>query len=194
MFRNLYRNLPNLFTAARLALVPVVAAEVLGGNFRAALALTMLAGCTDGVDGFLARRFGWTSRLGAWLDPLADKALLVTLFLTLGRVGAFPWWLVALVLARDAIILLMVGAAFAFTAIRDFPPSIWGKLSTLVQVGACVGVLFVRATPFSSTPAVGGFLVAATTLATGWSGIDYVRLGAIRWRRERARQVRVDAK
>jgi cardiolipin synthase len=185
LFRNLSRNLPNLLTAARLALVPVVAAEVLGGNFRAALGLTMLAGLTDGVDGFLARRFGWTSRLGAWLDPLADKALLVTLSLTLGRVGAFPWWLVALVIARDAIILLMVGAAFAFTAIRDFPPSIWGKLSTLVQVGACVGMLLMRATPFSWPPAVARFLVAATTLATVWSGVDYVRLGAIRWRRER---------
>jgi cardiolipin synthase len=190
LFRNLSRNLPNLLTAARLALVPVVAAEVLGGNFGAALAFTMLAGFTDGVDGFLARRFGWTSRLGAWLDPLADKALLVTLFLVLGRVGAFPWWLVALVLARDAIILMMVGAAFAFTAIRDFPPSIWGKLSTLVQVGACVGVLFMRATPLAWPGAVGGLLVAATLLATAWSGIDYVRLGALRWRRERSSQVR----
>jgi phosphatidylglycerophosphate synthase len=112
------------------------------------------------------------------------------LFLVLGRVGAFPWWLVALVLARDAIILMMVGAAFAFTAIRDFPPSIWGKLSTLVQVGACVGVLFMRATPLAWPGAVGGLLVAATLLATAWSGIDYVRLGALRWRRERSSQVR----
>jgi len=177
-------------TAARLALVPVVAAEVLGGNSGAALALTLVAGLTDGVDGFLARRYGWTSRLGAWLDPLADKALLVTLFLTLGRVGAVPWWLVVLVLARDVIILLMVGAAFAWTAIRDFPPSIWGKLSTLVQVGACVGVLFIRSTLFHWPPAVHVFLVAATTLATIWSGIDYVRLGVIRWRREHIAQVR----
>jgi cardiolipin synthase len=188
--RKLFRNLPNLLTAARLALVPVIAARVLGGSFRAALALTMVAGFTDGVDGLLARRFGWDSRLGAWLDPLADKALLVALFVALGRVGAFPWWLVGLVLARDAIILLMVGAAFAFTAIRDFPPSMWGKLSTLVQVGACLGALFMRATPCSWPSAVGGFLTAATALATVWSGIDYVRLGVVRWRRERVRQTR----
>jgi cardiolipin synthase len=187
---NLSHNLPNLFSAARLALVPVIAAEVLGGNFRVALTLTMLAGFTDGVDGFLARRFGWVTQVGAWLDPLADKVLLVTLFVTLGWVGAVPWWLVALVLARDAVILAMVGAAFAFTAIRDFPPSIWGKLSTLVQVGACVGVLLVRATSFAWPPVAVILLVAATTLATVWSGIDYVRLGVTRWRRERTSRVR----
>ena len=188
MFRKLTRSLPNLLTAARIALVPLIAVTVLRGNFRAALVLTMLAGFTDGVDGFVARRFGWTSRLGAWLDPLADKALLVTLFLVLGRVGAFPWWLVALVLARDAVILLMAGAAFAFTAIRDFPPSIWGKLSTLVQVGACVGALGIRAIAYSRPRWIGVFLVAATAVATAWSGMDYVRLGVIRWRRERGAQ------
>ncbi len=190
MFRNLSRSLPNLLTAARLLLVPVIAAEVLLGELRVALALTLLAGFTDGVDGFLARRFGWTSRLGAWLDPLADKALLVTLFLTLGRVGAFPWWLVTLVLARDAIILLMVAAAFAFTAIRDFPPSIWGKVSTLVQVGACVGMLLMRATSFAWPAALADLLVALTALATVWSGIDYVRRGVNRWLRERVSETR----
>jgi cardiolipin synthase len=105
-------------------------------------------------------------------------------------VGALPWWLVVLVLARDAIILLMVGAAFAFTAIRDFPPSRWGKLSTLAQLCACGGVLVVRSTPFAWPPAVVGFLVAAASLATVWSGVDYVRLGVIRWRREQAPRVR----
>jgi cardiolipin synthase len=186
----LTRNLPNLLTAGRLALVPVIAVQVLRGNFRLALVLTFLAGLTDVVDGFLARHFGWGSRLGAWLDPLADKALLVTLFLTLGWVGAFPWWLVVLVFARDAVILLMVGAAFAFTAIRDFPPSVWGKLSTFVQVGSCFGVMVIRSTPFTWPAAVGVFLVAATALVTVWSGIDYVRLGVNRWRRERASQAR----
>jgi cardiolipin synthase len=186
----LTRNLPNLLTAARLAVVPVIALQILGGHFRTALVLTFLAGLTDVVDGFLARHYRWTSRLGAWLDPLADKGLLVTLFLTLGWIGAFPWWLVALVFARDAVILLMAGAAFAFTAIRDFPPSVWGKLSTFVQLGACVGVLVIRSTPFAWPPAVGVFLMAAATLATVWSGIDYVRLGIIRWRREEASQTR----
>jgi cardiolipin synthase (CMP-forming) len=186
----LFRNVPNLLTAGRLAVVPVIAAEVLRGHFLAALVLTFLAGFTDVVDGFLARHFGWGSRLGAWLDPLADKALLVTLFLTLGWVRAFPWWLVALVFARDAMILLMVGAAFAFTAIRDFPPSVWGKLSTFVQVGSCFLAMAIRSTPFAWPGWVGVFLVAATTLATVWSGMDYVRLGAKRWRREQASQTR----
>jgi cardiolipin synthase len=186
----LFRNLPNLLTAGRLALVPFIALDIVSGNFRAALVLTFLAGITDGADGYLARRYRWTSRLGAWFDPLADKALLVTLFLTLGRVGAFPWWLVLLVFARDAIILLMVGAAFAFTAIRDFPPSTWGKLSTLVQVGACAGVLLMRSMTWAWPLAAGDFLVAAAALVTVWSGIDYVRLGVKRWRLEQASQTR----
>ncbi|MGD0619300.1 MAG: CDP-alcohol phosphatidyltransferase family protein [Bryobacteraceae bacterium] len=182
------RNLPNLLTALRLALVPLIALTVLYGHFRAALAVTLLAGITDGLDGSLARRYFWTSRLGAWLDPLADKALLVTLFVVLGIVGAFPWWLVALVLARDAVILLMAGIAFAFTAIRDFPPSIWGKLSTIVQVGACVVALLMRSAAVNS-PAMSLFVIAVTALATAWSGIDYVRLGVLRWRREHLTKV-----
>jgi len=179
----LTRNLPNLLTAVRLLLVPLIALAVLRGNFRTALAFTLLAGFTDGFDGFFARRYSWTSRLGAWLDPLADKALLVTLFVVLGIVGAFPWWLVMLVLARDALILLMAGIAFAFTTIRDFPPSIWGKLSTIVQVGACVAMLLLLSLQFVQ-PILAGFLTGATAVATLWSGIDYVRLGVIRWRRE----------
>jgi len=155
-----------------------------------ALALTVLAGLTDALDGFLARRFSLITRLGAWLDPLADKALLVTLFLTLGQVGLLPWWLVGLVLARDAIILAMAGVALAFTSIRDFPPSIWGKLSTIVQVGACVGVLIMRATLVSWPSAAVRFIVVTTALATAWSGIDYIQRGVTRWRRERTLQMR----
>jgi cardiolipin synthase len=186
----LTRNLPNLLTAVRLLLVPLIALAVLRGNFRTALAFTLLAGFTDGADGFLARRYSWTSRLGAWLDPLADKALLVTLFVTLGIIGAFPRWLVVLVLARDAVILLMAGIAFAFTAIRDFPPSIWGKLSTIVQVGACVCVLLLRSAAITS-PAMSLFVIAVTALGTAWSGIDYVGLGVMRWRLESRSQTRV---
>ncbi|HTP86339.1 MAG TPA: CDP-alcohol phosphatidyltransferase family protein [Bryobacteraceae bacterium] len=184
------RYLPNLLTAARLALVPFVAVEVLGGHSGTALVLTFAAGATDGLDGFLARRFGWSSRLGAWLDPLADKALLVTLFFTLGWVGAFPWWLVFLVFARDAVILLMVGAAFAFTEIRDFPPSVWGKISTLIQVGACLGILLLLCSPSRWALQVSVFLVLATAVGTVWSGVDYVRIGLLRWRKERAAQMR----
>ena len=171
-------------------MVPVIAFRILNGDFRTALVLTFLAGITDVIDGFLARHYHWASRLGAWLDPLADKGLLVTLFLTLGWIGAFPWWLVALVFARDAIILLMAGVAFAFTSIRDFPPSVWGKLSTFVQLGACVGVLVIRSTTFAWPPAVHVFLIAATAVGTSWSGIDYVRLGINRWRREQTSQTR----
>ena len=171
-------------------LVPFIAFEIVHGGFVAALVLTMVAGFTDVADGFLARHFAWSSRIGAWLDPVADKALLVTLFVALGWIGAFPWWLVALVFARDAVILLMVGAAFAFTTIRDFPPSVWGKLSTLIQVGACVGALFLKAGSLPWAPAAGVFLVAATAVGTAWSGVDYVRIGVGRWRRDQSVQAR----
>ena len=174
----MFRNLPNLFTATRLALVPWIARAVLGGQFRAALALTLIAGLTDAVDGYLARRFAWTSRIGAWLDPVADKVLLVTLFVVLGWTGAMPWWLVALVFARDVAILAMVAGALAFTSIRDFPPSVWGKVSTIVQVSACLGVMV---GPPVRLVAV---LVWATAAATTWSGVDYVRIGVSRFRAE----------
>ena len=148
-----------------------------------ALALVFIAGVTDGIDGYLARHFAWTSRLGAYLDPIADKLLLVSLYIVLGMRGVVPLWLMWLVLGRDVVILGMIAFAFVFTSIRSFPPSVWGKISTIIQMGAAVALLGGRAfelglerTWFQT------FAVWTTAAVTIWSGVHYTWLGLKRLR------------
>ncbi|HZU26027.1 MAG TPA: CDP-alcohol phosphatidyltransferase family protein [Bryobacteraceae bacterium] len=184
----MFRSLPNLLTAVRLVLVPFIAASLWNHQPRRALALVFLAGVTDAIDGWLARRFGWATRMGAYLDPVADKSLLVTLYLLFGITGIVPLWLTAIVLGRDIFILLMVAAGFAFTDVREFPPSVWGKLSTIVQIGAAVGFLANAAHMPSVPSSMIEVFVFATALATLWSGFDYGRRGFSILRR-----VRIDA-
>jgi len=93
-----------------------------------------IIGITDAVDGFIARRYQATSRLGAYLDPIADKVFLSGSFLVLALVGAIPAWLAIVVLGRDALILLAAGVLYLAKSRRNFPPSVWGKVSTLAQI------------------------------------------------------------
>ena len=104
-------DIPNLITVGRILLVAPVAWALMVQNFSLALILFFVAGVSDAVDGFLAKRFGWTSRLGALLDPLADKFLLVTCYAVLAWNDLLPVWLLVLVLTRD---LLIVGGAVAY--------------------------------------------------------------------------------
>ena len=121
-------------------MLPFILIELSAGRRSTGLPLLIVSGSTDIVDGWLARRFHWESKLGAILDPIADKLLLVGLFLALGIDGSIPWWLVSLVLGRD--VLLLLGAAFLFRRLKEFPPSKWGKLSTIVQGVTVLAVLF----------------------------------------------------
>ena len=100
-------NLPNLISLMRLLLVPLTVWLILSNAYALAFATFLVAGISDGFDGFLARRFDWRTRLGAYLDPLADKALVVSVFVTLGLLKMIPAWLVIMVVSRDA---LIVGA------------------------------------------------------------------------------------
>lgn len=128
------KHLPNLLTAARLALAPYLFLLMFRHRYRTIIPLFIVIGITDVADGFLARRFGASSRLGAYLDPIADKVLLSGTFLVLALTGAIETWLAALVLGRDALILSTAAVLYLTTARRNFPPSPWGKVSTLVQV------------------------------------------------------------
>jgi cardiolipin synthase len=177
------RAIPSLLSAARLALTVPVAMATLDRRWAAALALAIAAALTDAADGWVARRWNLATRVGAWLDPLADKALMVTLFLCLGATGAVPVWLVALVFGRDAFILLMAVYALAFTALRDFPPSIWGKVSTWIQVVTACGALVRQAWPSPLLDAIFTALVVGTAAAAVISGVHYGRTG---WRRLRS--------
>ena len=97
-------SIPNLITLARILLVPVVVWAIASGQMLIAFLLFVAAGVSDAVDGFLAKRFGMTSELGAYLDPLADKVLIVSIYVALGITGALPRWLVILVVSRDILI------------------------------------------------------------------------------------------
>jgi len=133
--------IPNLLSAARLALAPYLFLLLWRRQYPPALALCFIAGITDGLDGLLARRLKAASKLGAYLDPVADKILLSGIFLTLAIDGAIGRWLAGLVFGRDLFILAMAGAAFAFTKIRSFPPTVWGKLSTAAQIAFVLALL-----------------------------------------------------
>ena len=127
-------DLPNLISILRIALVVPVVLCLLEGFYGWALVVFLIAGASDGLDGFLARHFGWTSRLGAILDPIGDKLLMVAVFLVLGTKSYLPWWLVTVVILRDVIII--TGAVSYHTLIEQFDmqPLRISKVNTAAQI------------------------------------------------------------
>jgi len=133
------RFLPNLLSLARLAIAPYLFWLLWRGHFRLALAAILVAAVTDGLDGYLARRLRVSSRIGEILDPIADKVLLSGAFVALWLEGSVDAWLAAIIFGRDALILGAAGVALLLSkSPRRFPPSIWGKLSTIAQVALVV--------------------------------------------------------
>lgn len=165
--------IPNVITIGRLISVPVFAALLLGGNMTAALWVFVAAGISDALDGFLAKRFDAASKLGAFLDPIADKALLIAAFVTLGLLGEVPLWLVAAVILRDIVI---VGGALLYhtlTQALTMEPLGVSKLNTAVQI-ALAAVCLARlgaGWEFGLVETGLIYLAAATTLI---SGVAYV--------------------
>jgi cardiolipin synthase len=136
------RDIPNMISVARIILVFPVVWLLLTGQFRMAMLLFFVAGVSDALDGFLAKHFGWQSRLGGILDPLADKFLLVSAFLCLGWLGSLPWWLIAMVVLRDIVI---VGGALVYNyrvAQLDAQPTLISKLNTLLQIVLVLAVVY----------------------------------------------------
>ena len=163
------RDLPNLITLLRILLVPPVALLLVEGYFGWALVLFAAAGISDGIDGYLARRFGWRSRLGAFLDPFADKLLMLVCYLSLGWLGELPIWLVGAVIGRD--ILIVAGAAFYHYLVEhmEIRPSRLSKLNTVLQILLVVVVLMALAGAPLPALFVQGMIwaVLATTVASG---------------------------
>lgn len=182
------RHLPNLLCVLRIVLVYPVAAWILQGRYGEVLALFALAAFTDALDGFLAKHFDWTSELGKVLDPLADKLLLVTVFVCLSVSGLVPWWLTAVVILRDLVILF--GALTfkrLFGPLRGAPTAV-SKVNTLCQIVFCLAVVASAAFGWPGAVAVSA-LGALVLLTTAVSGIDYVLIysrRAARVTRERA--------
>lgn len=156
-------------------MAPPVIWAVITGHWRTATALLLAAALTDVLDGILARRWAASSRLGAYLDPLADKVLLNGTFLALGIAGALPWWLVGLVLGRDVLILAGALITMLVRRRRDFPPSVWGKLSTVVQVVTAATAILAPGWPELGLAPLLSPLIWLTAAATLWSGLDYAR-------------------
>jgi cardiolipin synthase (CMP-forming) len=165
---------PNLLTCARIILTPWIVVALIYRDCREALWLSCLAGFTDAADGFLARRFGWKSRVGAYLDPIADKFLLTSLYICFGIAGFIPEWLVWLVVGRDVMILLLTGAGLVFTDRRDYPPSLWGKISTFFQIAGAFIFLCFCAYPLAIPSELSTAAQTAVAAATAWSGLHYL--------------------
>jgi cardiolipin synthase len=132
-------SIPNLITLARILSVPIVVWAIMSGQMMFAFLLFLAAGVSDAVDGFLAKRFGMASELGAYLDPLADKALIVSIYVSLGIAGAIPGWLVILVVSRDIMIISAVILSWLIGRPVIVKPHPVSKLNTVAQiVFACV--------------------------------------------------------
>ena len=136
-----FRAAPNLLTLLRLFIIPFLVIEILDGHYGVAFGLFVLAGISDALDGLLARWLSQRTTLGQYLDPIADKLLLSTLFVVLTHVGLMPRYVTVLVFSRDLGILLIATLLFATGTLRDFRPSIFGKLNTLAQIVALIAVL-----------------------------------------------------
>lgn len=150
-------NLPNLITIARILTVPVIVWAIASGAMLVAFILFLAAGVSDAVDGYLAKRFGMTSELGAYLDPLADKALIVSIYIALGINGAIPRWLVILVVSRDIMIIAAVMLSWLVGKPIDVRPLTVSKLNTAAQIVFAVVVLAVLGFRFDA-----GWLVDLT--------------------------------
>lgn len=128
-------NLPNIITIGRLFLVPFVVAMILREQWPLAFFAFLLAGFSDAVDGFIARRFDMRSELGAYLDPLADKALLVSIYITLAVVLVLPSWMAIVVVSRDLMIVGAVVLSWVLSNPVAINPSYLSKLNTAAQIG-----------------------------------------------------------
>jgi cardiolipin synthase (CMP-forming) len=171
-------NIPNILSFGRLLAVPIAVWLMLDREFTFAFWLFVIAGLTDAIDGFLAKRYGWETELGSYLDPLADKALLVSVFVVLGWIGHIPLWLTIMVVFRD---LMIVGGALVVVAITGnfkADPMYVSKLNTTLQIALAAAVLAKLGLDLA-IDWVTWALIAATGITTFASGLAYL----VRWTR-----------
>jgi cardiolipin synthase len=175
------RHLPNIICILRIALVWPIAAALADREYLLALALFIVAGLSDGIDGYLAKRFNWTSELGKLLDPLADKLLLVTVFVEAAWLGLAPWWLTSAVVARDVLIVLgaMVYRLW-FGPLRG-RPTLSSKINTAMQLLYLMAMLVNAAMTFSRPEVLDTLarevldaLAILVFITTVYSGLNYM--------------------
>jgi cardiolipin synthase len=173
---NPLRTAPNLLTLLRICLAPFLVAAILEGNFKLSFALFIASGLTDAFDGALARWLKQRSVLGHYLDPVADKLLLSTIFLVLMHEKLMPTTVTVLVFGRDVAILLVAAILYAAVGRREFHPSIFGKANTIAQVCAVASVLLHQLTSAQWVVIFRMLSLNATIVLTVVSGLHYAWL------------------
>jgi len=168
-----FRSAPNLLTLMRLFIVPYLVIEILDERYRVAFALFILAGFSDGFDGLLARALQQKTKLGQYLDPIADKLLLSTLFLVLTHMGLVPRYATVLVFSRDLGILVISSLLYVTNALRDFRPSLLGKLNTFVQIVGVTTVLVMQVWPIEGAVPFRRFVMHAIAVLAPASAAQY---------------------
>ena len=172
-------TIPNILTFMRMGLIPVFVSLVYYGYSKSALAVFLIAGISDGIDGFLARKFKQESELGTIIDPIADKLLMTVAFviLTLPNVLPptrhlpIPFWVTASVIGRDVLIITVAAAINIITGFRGFQPSFWGKVSTLVQVIGISLVMIAAVTGYTFFLPTTYFIIVLLVVI---SGVHYI--------------------
>lgn len=169
-------TLPNIVTIGRAIAAIPIAMAILAGRFQIALALVVIAGLSDTIDGTLARKTGTTSDWGRLLDPLADKLLLVTVFVAVSIPGLgfepLPWWLAAMAIGRDLAMLVAAGVIYFVTGFSGFTPTQLGKLNTFLELVVLGVFLGTRAFGLPEAPLTACIYLTAASIAV--SGIHYV--------------------
>ena len=172
-------TIPNILTFMRMGLIPVFVSLVYYGYSKWALAVFLIAGVSDGIDGFLARKFKQESELGTIIDPIADKLLMTVAFIMLTlphvlpptRHLPIPFWVTASVIGRDVLIIVVAAAINIITGFRGFKPSFWGKASTFVQVIGISLVMIAAVTGYTIFLPTTYFVIVLLVVI---SGVHYV--------------------
>ncbi len=177
---NPFRSAPNILTLLRICMAPFLVAAVLDNRYETGFILFVLAGLSDALDGLLARKLKQSTALGQYLDPVADKLLLSTLFVVLTHQGLIPLEVTVLVFGRDIGIVLVSAILFAAAGRREFAPSIFGKANTLAQIVAVAVVLLHQFTTQFWVVALRSVALDLTMILTVVSGLHYAWIVAHR--------------
>ncbi|HXN51196.1 MAG TPA: CDP-alcohol phosphatidyltransferase family protein [Candidatus Acidoferrum sp.] len=166
-------TVPNQITLLRLGFLPFFLILISYEHYRWALALLVLAGLSDGIDGLLARKLNQRSSLGAYLDPIADKLLLSSSFVILAMEKKIAWWLTIIVLSRDILILVVGAVIILIFGYRPFPPSILGKLTTMFQIILVFTVVLSASYPSLPLAGINEVLIYVVATLAIISGFHY---------------------
>jgi len=166
------RHLPNLICLARIVLIWPIVAALANANYDFALLLFAVAAVSDGLDGYLAKRFGWTSELGKILDPAADKLLLISVFVMATSLGLVPAWLTLTAVTRDLMIILGAIALRIWTGPLRGRPSVLSKINTLLQLAYLLGVI-THAAGYGPPQGILATLAVIVLVTTLLSGVNY---------------------